>query len=136
MSRHARYPRFFARLSPDNRVETIAKAETPEDAAQYTVDNGWREKGVTGEQVNGGAVDGHTMGLSVEGDEGVLPKKQYEILKRFNDTPRSLDKCTPFELAAYQILRMKKLVWIDAKRNHIRLTSGGMRIIITQNRGE
>lgn len=66
--RYTLYPRFFVR-DAGTQIQVIAKAETPEDAEQYTPEHGWQEYHALlsphrGEQ----AVGGHTMGLSVEGD--------------------------------------------------------------------
>lgn len=68
MDRHSQYPRFFVR-DADTPLRKIAKAETEEDAQQYTPANGWQEYGSL---LSGGVHiprAGHTMGLNVEGDE-------------------------------------------------------------------
>lgn len=65
MTRYHQYPRFFVREEAYG-VNRIAKAETPDDAAQYTIDNGWHEYGSL--LHGGGPVtqDGHAMGFSAE----------------------------------------------------------------------
>lgn len=66
---HTRYPRFFVRKNADGSVHRLAKAETADAAAQYTVDAGWQEYGVS-MAVRGvqATVDGHTAGFSAEGE--------------------------------------------------------------------
>lgn len=80
---HIRYPRFFARFTPDGTVETLAKAETPEDAAQYPASAGWQEygarlAGARGIQVTAG---GHTMGIEVEPPKPVAPQEPVKVTR-------------------------------------------------------
>jgi hypothetical protein len=63
------YPRFFVRDAGTD-VQKTAKAETPDEAAQYTPERGWEEYGslLAGWRYETPQT-GHTLGFSAEGDD-------------------------------------------------------------------